>query len=104
MASCFLEKLTRFVKEIQSHMRLRSSADRHEVRQLYVPLFWNMLAKRLEVEGKDSLESIIETMDDYFLTREDWDAIVELGVGPLDMGGLNIPTQTKTAFTRQYVS
>jgi len=60
-----------------------------------------MLAKRLEVEGKDSLESIIETMDDYFLTKEDWDAIIELGVGPLDMGGLNIPTQTKSAFTRQ---
>ncbi|KAF3933432.1 hypothetical protein ABW19_dt0210159 [Dactylella cylindrospora] len=95
-------KLMRFVKEIQSHMRLRCSADRHEVRQFYVPIFWQMLARRLEAEGKDAVPDMIELMDDYFLTKEDYDAILELGVGPLDETKLNIPSVAKSAFTRAY--
>src|SRR5437868_9507767 len=86
-------KLSRFVKEIQSHIRLRASGDRHEVRQNYVPAFYNMLAKRLEHEGKDAIPGVIGTMDDYFLTRDDWDAIVELIVGPAS--ALEIPTLTR---------
>ncbi|KAJ6260249.1 hypothetical protein Dda_4473 [Drechslerella dactyloides] len=95
-------KLMRFVKEIQSHMRLRCSADRHEVRQFYVPIFWQMLARRLEKEGKEAVEDMIELMDDYFLTKEDYDAIIELGVGPLAEGTLNVPSAAKSAFTRAY--
>jgi replication factor C subunit 1 len=95
-------KLSRFVKEIQSHIRLRASGDRHEVRQNYVPAFYSMLAKRLEREGKDAIPEVIDTMDDYFLTKDDWDAIVELIVGPAS--ALDIPTLTKSSFTRQYNS
>ncbi|KAG0640937.1 replication factor C subunit 1 [Tuber brumale] len=95
-------KLSRFVKEIQSHIRLRASGDRHEIRQNYVPAFYNMLAKRLEHEGKDAIPEVINTMDDYFLTKDDWDAIVELIVGPAS--ALDIPTLTKSSFTRQYNS
>ncbi|RPB04537.1 DNA replication factor C, large subunit [Choiromyces venosus 120613-1] len=95
-------KLSRFVKEIQSHIRLRASGDRHEVRQTYIPAFYNMLAKRLERDGKDAILEVIDTMDDYFLTKDDWDAIVELIVGPAS--ALDIPTQAKSSFTRQYNS
>lgn len=93
-------KLTRMVKEIQAHMRLRSSGDRHEVRQQYIPIFWNKLCKRLEEDGKDSVDDIIELMDSYFLTKDDFDAIMELGVGPMDQERLKIGTQSKSAFTR----
>lgn len=93
-------KLSRFVKEIQSHIRLRTSADRHEVRQQYLPSFFTSLVRRLEREGKDSIQDVIDTMDEYYLTREDWDAILELGVGPASDTTVNIPTQTKSAFTR----
>ena len=41
-------------------------------------------------------------MDSYFLTKDDWDAILELGVGPMDEKSISIPTQTKIAFTRNY--
>lgn len=94
------QKLNRFVKEIQSHMRLRCSADRHEVRQFYVPIFWQMLCRRLEREGKEAVDDMIELMDDYFLTKEDYDAIIELGVGPLNEKTLNVPPAAKSAFTR----
>jgi len=36
------------------------------------------------------------------LTREDWDAIIELGVGPMAEDSVQIPTQTRSAFTRGY--
>lgn len=96
-------KLMRFVKEIQGHMRLRTSADRHEIRQTYMPLLFDKLIKKLQEEGKESVPEIIELMDSYFLTKDDWDAILELGVGKSDMENIKIETQAKATFTRLYV-
>ncbi|KAK5119341.1 hypothetical protein LTR85_007697 [Meristemomyces frigidus] len=95
-------KLMRIVKEIQGHMRLRVSADRHEVRQTYLPLLFERLVKKLEREGKEAVPEIIELMDSYFLTREDWEGILELGVGGADMEGVKIESQAKATFTRLY--
>ncbi|ODM16113.1 hypothetical protein SI65_08547 [Aspergillus cristatus] len=95
-------KMSRYVKEIQGHMRLRSSGDRDEIRQQYMPLVWEKLVRRLQNEGKDSVEEVIEFMDSYFLTREDWDALLELGLGPMDESTVKLETQTKAAFTRVY--
>ena len=81
-------------------MRLRTSGDRHEIRQQYLPSLWYFLIKRLEVEGKDSVEDIIEMMDSYFLTKDDWDAILELGVGPMNGDAIKLDSQTKSTFTR----
>lgn len=92
----------RFIKEIQGHMRLRASGDRHEIRQQYVPLLWYRLVKELQLQGKDGLESIIELMDSYYLTKDDWDAVLELGVGPMEMEQIKIDSQTKSSFTRLY--
>ena len=39
-------------------------------------------------------------MDSYYLTRDDFDAIQELGVGYMAEEGVNIETKTKAAFTR----
>ncbi|KAL2872732.1 replication factor C subunit 1 [Aspergillus lucknowensis] len=95
-------KLSRFVKEIQGRMRLHASGDRHEVRQQYIPLLWDKLVRRLMAEGKDGVEGVIDFMDSYFLTRDDWDALVELGVGPMDESKVKLDTQTKATFTRLY--
>ena len=94
-------KLSRYVKEIQSHMRLRSSGDRHEIRQQYLPVLWSQLIKRLEVDGKAAVDSVIDLMDSYFLTKDDFDYIVELGLGPQDQEKLKIDSQAKSQFTRQ---
>ena len=93
-------KLSRYVKEIQSHMRLRTSADRHEIRQQYLPTLWSQLVRKMEVEGKEAVEDVIELMDSYFLTREDFDAIMELSVGPQRQELVSLDTQTKSTFTR----
>ncbi|OAT09904.1 replication factor C subunit 1 [Blastomyces gilchristii SLH14081] len=95
-------KMARQIKEIQGHMRLRSSGDRHEIRQQYLPALWNKLVRPLQVHGKDAVEEVIDLMDSYFLTREDWDSIVELGLASMDEKKLNIDSQTKATFTRLY--
>jgi replication factor C subunit 1 len=93
-------RLSRMIKEIQAHMRLRSSGDRHEVRQQYVPLLWTDLVQKLQKEGKEAVPQIIELMDSYYLTKDDFDAIMELGVGPMDQEKVKIETQAKSTFTR----
>ncbi|KAK0747501.1 replication factor RFC1 C terminal domain-containing protein [Apiosordaria backusii] len=95
-------KLSRYVREIHSHMRLKSSGDHNEIRQQYLPVLWHQLVKKLELEGKEAVEGVIELMDSYYLTREDFDFIKELGVGEQDEEKVNIDTQTKSAFTRIY--
>ena len=81
-------------------MRLRSSGDRHEIRQQYLPVLWTRMIKRLEMEGKDSVDEVIDLMDSYFLTKDDFDYMMELGLGPQDQEKVRLETQTKSAFTR----
>ena len=83
-------------------MRLRASGDRHEIRQQYLPILWHKLVKELEIGGKDSVGDVIELMDSYFLTKDDWDTILELGLGPMDVETIKLASQTKAAFTRTY--
>ncbi|KAL8785388.1 MAG: hypothetical protein Q9213_003394 [Squamulea squamosa] len=95
-------KLMRYIKEIQGHMRLRASGDRHQIRQEYLPLLWQKLVNYLNVKGKDGVADVISLMDSYFLTKDDWDALVELGVGPMNEKQVKLDTQTKATFTRMY--
>jgi replication factor C subunit 1 len=83
-------------------MRLRASGDRHEIRQQYLPTLWAKLVRPLNIHGQDEVDSVIDLMDSYFLTKDDWDAIVELGVGPMDEGNVKLETKTKATFTRLY--
>jgi replication factor C subunit 1 len=49
------------------------------------------------------VEEVIEYMDEYFLSKDDWDAFVELGVDDMkeELITKKIPTAVKSAFTRQ---
>lgn len=100
-------KLSRFVKELQGHMRLKTAADRNEIRQQYMPALWNGTVGKLIKEGKDSVPEMIDFMDSYYLTKDDYDAIIELGVGPISSEGdksiiKKLEPQTKSTFTRMY--
>ena len=85
-------------------MRLRASGDRHEVRQQYLPSLWTKTVGRLREEGKEAAQSIIDFMDSYYLTKDDYDSILELGVGPMDSENIKIETSAKAQFTRLYNS
>ena len=95
-------KLSRFVKEIQAHTRLRTSADRHEIRQQYMPALWSNTIGTMNSRGKEAVPDVIDFMDQYYLTKDDYDALMELGLGPMDQQNISLDTQTKAAFTRTY--
>lgn len=99
-------KYSRLVKEVQIRMRLKISGDKNEVRQNYIPALFPALTRPLIGEGVDAVPGLIEFMDEYYLSKEDWDTILELGIGRNDAKAVldKIPTQVKTAFTRKYNS
>ncbi|KAF9115055.1 AP-3 complex subunit delta [Mortierella sp. AM989] len=99
-------KYNRMVKELQIRMRLKISGDKNEVRQSYLPALFPALTKPLLRDGVDAIPELIEFMDSYYLSKEDWDSVLELGIGRNDGKKVmdNIPSTTKSAFTRKYNS
>ncbi|OSX60707.1 hypothetical protein POSPLADRAFT_1048084 [Postia placenta MAD-698-R-SB12] len=99
-------KLVRQLTEIQARMRVKVSGDKTEIRQSYTPALFPHIVKPLMDEGASAVDEVIERMDDYFLTREDWDTIVELGLdhNKDDIVLKKISTATKTSFTKKYNS
>lgn len=98
-------KLQRMLGEVQIHMRLKVSGDRREIRQQYIPTLLPKLVEPLIEEGATAVDQVVATMDDYYLTKEDWDAILEMGIGPDTNGEAllkKIPSTVKSAFTRSY--
>ncbi|KAI0640589.1 DNA replication factor C, large subunit [Trametes meyenii] len=99
-------KLSRQLTDVQARMRLRVSGDKHEIRQSYIPSLFPHIVQPLMSQGANAVDDVIDFMDEYFITREDWDTIVELGVGDrLDtLVTKGISTATKTSFTKKYNS
>lgn len=54
---------------------------------------------------QSAVPEVIELMDNYYLSKEDWDTIVELGVDEKkdDLVLKKITAATKTALTRKWV-
>jgi replication factor C subunit 1 len=48
------------------------------------------------------VDKVMPYLDEYFLNKEDWEALVELGVGDMEGEAMlkKIPTATKSTFTR----
>lgn len=99
-------KYQRMLQELQYHTRLRTSTDKVELRLDYVPLLAKRLTENMIKNGESGIEETIDIMDYYYLSKEDWDIIIDFGVGNQkgDMILKKIPTKLKTAFTRKYNS
>jgi len=57
------------------------------------------------IPRQSAVDDVIDTMDNYYLSKEDWDTIVELGVDEKkdDIVLKKVSTATKTALTRKFV-
>ncbi|KAJ3410904.1 hypothetical protein HDV05_003035 [Chytridiales sp. JEL 0842] len=97
-------KNVRLLKEIQLHMRLHTSANKDEVRQSYMPALAPRLTAPLVTKQADGIQDVIDLMDEYYLTKDDWDAILDIGLESCSGKALtaNIPTNVKSTFTRTY--
>ncbi|KAG1724915.1 replication factor RFC1 C terminal domain-containing protein [Suillus lakei] len=99
-------KLSRQLGDVQVRMRLKVSGDKHEIRQSYIPALFPHVVKPLIDHGAAAVDDVIERMDEYYLSREDWDTIIELGVDAQKDDVINklIKPATKTSFTKKYNS
>ncbi|KAJ1831059.1 DNA replication factor C complex subunit Rfc1 [Coemansia sp. RSA 2703] len=94
-------KLSRYLKDIQSHMRLRVSADKTEIRKSYIPAMVPELIKPLADQGASGIPDVIAIMDHHYLSKDHWEAMLELHLDGEQMMK-RIPTAVKSAFTREY--
>ncbi|KAF7313314.1 Replication factor C subunit 1 [Mycena chlorophos] len=99
-------KLSRQLGDIQVRMRLKVSGDKSEIRQSYIPAMYPHLVAPLTEPGTAGVDDVIRHMDEYFLSKEEWDTIIELGVDERkdEVVLKKISTATKTALTRKYNS
>ncbi|CAI4036511.1 hypothetical protein SMKI_15G3580 [Saccharomyces mikatae IFO 1815] len=99
-------KYYRLLQEVHYHTRLGTSTDKIGLRLDYLPTFKKRLLDPFLKQGADAIPSVIEVMDDYYLTKEDWDSIMELFVGPdMTVAAIKkIPAAVKSGFTRKYNS
>ncbi|CAL9737303.1 replication factor C subunit 1 [Monosporozyma servazzii] len=97
-------KYFRLLQELQYHMRLSTSTDKLGLRLSYLPTLKDRMLLPLVKEGTAGVDEIIKFMDDYYLTKEDWDTVMEFMVGPdkTDVTIKKIPSSVKSAFTRKY--
>ena len=59
-------------------MQAQASGDKAEIRQAYVPALRTQLLKPLLERGSDAIPEVIAMLDEYQLTKDDFDAIMEL--------------------------
>lgn len=100
-------RLARSLTDIQIHMRLKVSGDKREIRQSYIPSLSHKLIQPLIDQGTEGITKVIEEMDEYYLSKDEWDAIIEMGIGKENSGETlfkQIPTNVKSSFTRKYNS
>lgn len=99
-------KLMRQLGDIQVRMRLKVSGDKPEIRQHYIPALFPHIVQPLVDNGASAVEEVIETMDEYFLSKDEWDTLVELGVGSHkdELVLKKVAPATKTSFTKKYNS
>lgn len=96
-------KYWRILQEIQSHVRSSTWCNRMEFRLEYLSLFVEEFLKPLEKRGADGIQEVMELMDAYFITKEDWDFIMEFSKASEGRAS-KLPTAVKSAFTRAYNS
>lgn len=84
-------------------MRLKVSGDRNQIRQTYLPVLAPALARPLVEEGAEGIPRLIELMDEYYLTPEERDTIMELGLDEANGEVLlkGIKPAVKSSFTRE---
>ncbi|KAG5513903.1 hypothetical protein PMAC_000525 [Pneumocystis sp. 'macacae'] len=97
-------KLIKYLQSIQAHMSLKTTGSNSEIRKFYIPLLFDLLLRKLQTKGQDAIPNIIELMDEYFLSKEHSEYILELGIGPNNGNLLKIPAQIKTSFTKHTIT
>eukprot|EP00339_Tiarina_fusa_P001796 CAMPEP_0117047022 /NCGR_PEP_ID=MMETSP0472-20121206/32505_1 /TAXON_ID=693140 ORGANISM="Tiarina fusus, Strain LIS" /NCGR_SAMPLE_ID=MMETSP0472 /ASSEMBLY_ACC=CAM_ASM_000603 /LENGTH=308 /DNA_ID=CAMNT_0004759581 /DNA_START=7 /DNA_END=930 /DNA_ORIENTATION=- len=98
------KKNYRQLEDIRNHMQSKISATASEVCLQYLPLLKGPLSKPLLSGNPQSgIATVIECMDEYGLSREDWNSIFDIcHFSSFSNPILAIPSSTKSKFTREF--
>uniref|UniRef100_UPI00398E8073 replication factor C subunit 1 isoform X3 n=1 Tax=Pristiophorus japonicus TaxID=55135 RepID=UPI00398E8073 len=96
-------KHDRIIQELTRHMCLRTHASKQAVNLDYLPYLRDTLVQPLTLQGTNGVQEAVETMNAYYLMKEDVDCIMEIS----SWGGRADPfskldPKVKAAFTRTY--
>uniref|UniRef100_S4RTR9 Replication factor C subunit 1 n=1 Tax=Petromyzon marinus TaxID=7757 RepID=S4RTR9_PETMA len=96
-------KNARILQELTMHMSLRTHACQRAVNLEYLGALRNELARPLQTWGSEGVAQTLSLMDDYCLTKEDVDSLMEVSsyhgsTDPL----AKLDPKVKAAFTRAY--
>lgn len=100
-------RLDRMLQELKGHMRLSTSGSKLSLNMDYIPHLRKVLTRPLMTQESDQINPgvsrVMQVMENYDLTKEDWDSIIEVGQfeGQRDPVA-SIPSKVKAAFTRTY--
>lgn len=95
-------KNKRQIADLRSHISLRVSTSSSALNLDYVPLLRHRVVQPLVDRGKNGIDDVIDTMQEYQLARDDWDVLNELGSAFATRPPPNPVTAVKAAFTRAY--
>jgi replication factor C subunit 1 len=70
----------------------------------YVPTLSVLLSRPMVQKGKDGIDEVIGVLDGYMLDRDDWEGVLELGVGRGDKERvlMGLDSKVKSSFTSTY--
>ncbi|ESP02654.1 hypothetical protein LOTGIDRAFT_138092 [Lottia gigantea] len=96
-------KTDRLLAELSMHMRLNISGDKRALAMDYLPVMRKALTEPLVQEGGEGVPKVIKLMDDYDITKDDFDNVLEVSKWPNSSDPLSkLDSKTKAAFTRTY--
>ncbi|KAK6167429.1 hypothetical protein SNE40_021461 [Patella caerulea] len=96
-------KTDRLLAELSMHMRLNISGDKRSMSMDYLPVLRKCLTEPLVREAGEGVPKVIKLMDDYDITKDDFDNVMEVSKWPNSTDPLgSLDSKTKAAFTRTY--
>lgn len=100
-------KFDRIVQNLQYHTCIKTKSNNDDLRLDYIPFLKDKLINPIAENGNDGIETVLKFMDEYYLTKEDFDNVLELSVHgsrKIEDKYKKVPTSVKSAFTRKYNS
>mmetsp|Transcript_8142 Transcript_8142/g.21332 ORF Transcript_8142/g.21332 Transcript_8142/m.21332 type:complete len:412 (-) Transcript_8142:66-1301(-) len=96
-------KNERLVRELEMRMKSKISGNFRDVSLDYSQHMRKILSKPLEHNGKDGIEEVIDVLDSYYLSKDDFDSVMSLAADKAPQPDA-LSKDVKTAFTRTYNS
>lgn len=99
-------KYDRIVQNLQYHTCTKTRTNNDQFRQVYTPYIRDRLLQLLG-QGKDRIDDVLSLLDSYYLTKDDFDTMLELAVSgtrKADDRYKSVPTAVKSALTKKYNS